>query len=219
MAALFEFYPGKSHPRVKLLQRRPTVADLHHQQAVVLQVICGAREDTPGEMQAVSAGAQCQFRLVQVFSWHRRQVPGVDIGRVAENNVVALRVQAGKQVPADDCDSLLQAQLRGVFGRKFQGPGIQVHQVDHQARLVVSRGQANTTAPATEIQHALRLLAFRQIHKVLGMDQLPKFQGRRFNTRKRKATEGSETSEGTEGMAVMLLALHVKSILKNRVLS
>ena len=55
---------------------------------------------------------------------------------------------------------------------------------------------------AVLFQHALRLLAFRQIHKVLGMDALPKFQGKRFNPRKRKATEGSETSEGTEGSAL-----------------
>ena len=44
-------------------------------------------------------------------------------------------------------------------------------------------------------QHALRLIAFRQIHKVLGMDALPKFNGKRFNPRKRKATGESEPGD------------------------
>ncbi|BFZ01965.1 hypothetical protein BsWGS_05009 [Bradybaena similaris] len=46
-------------------------------------------------------------------------------------------------------------------------------------------------------QHALRLIAFRQIHKVLGMDPLPipKFLVRRFNNRKRRNT----SSTGEEG--------------------
>jgi len=51
-------------------------------------------------------------------------------------------------------------------------------------------------------QHALRLIAFRQIHKVLGMDQLPPWQsrgfmGKRFNNRKRRHTN-STGDEGAE---------------------
>lgn len=47
-------------------------------------------------------------------------------------------------------------------------------------------------------QHALRLLAFRQIHKVLGMDPLPapKFGGKARFARKRR--RDSSTNEGNE---------------------
>ena len=51
-------------------------------------------------------------------------------------------------------------------------------------------------------QHALRLIAFRQIHKVLGMDPLPvpRFQrGQRFNPRKRRRTNSA--GEGEDGGA------------------
>ncbi|CAH1796957.1 unnamed protein product [Owenia fusiformis] len=50
-------------------------------------------------------------------------------------------------------------------------------------------------------QHALRLIAFRQIHKVLGMDPLPvpKFAKRNFNPRKRRrTTSGAEGDEAEE---------------------
>lgn len=42
-------------------------------------------------------------------------------------------------------------------------------------------------------QHALRLIAFRQIHKVLGMDALPapRFNRRPFNPRKRRRADSA----------------------------
>ncbi|KPP60317.1 hypothetical protein Z043_121695 [Scleropages formosus] len=49
-------------------------------------------------------------------------------------------------------------------------------------------------------QFALRLLAFRQIHKVLGMDPLPQMNGRFSirNNRKRRHenNDGADSSEG-----------------------
>uniref|UniRef100_A0A0B7B826 DZF domain-containing protein n=1 Tax=Arion vulgaris TaxID=1028688 RepID=A0A0B7B826_9EUPU len=48
-------------------------------------------------------------------------------------------------------------------------------------------------------QHTLRLIAFRQIHKVLGMDPLPtpKFAAKRFINRKRRQA-GNTGEEGSE---------------------
>lgn len=43
-------------------------------------------------------------------------------------------------------------------------------------------------------QHALRLLAFRQIHKVLGMDSLPASKASARNRKRRR--DGSDTGEG-----------------------
>ena len=51
------------------------------------------------------------------------------------------------------------------------------------------------------LQHALRLIAFRQIHKVLGMDPIPppKFQrGGRF-TRKRRRDNSTGEGNDSEG--------------------
>ncbi|XP_035662820.1 zinc finger RNA-binding protein-like isoform X4 [Branchiostoma floridae] len=51
-------------------------------------------------------------------------------------------------------------------------------------------------------QHALRLLAFRQIHKVLGMDPLPspaRFGNKRFNPRKRRRENTDSSSVDGEG--------------------
>ena len=58
-------------------------------------------------------------------------------------------------------------------------------------------------------QHALRLLAFRQIHKVLAMDPLPppRFPRQRFNNpRKRRHTGSGEGTE--EGRPLKIQLIH-----------
>jgi len=82
------------------------------------------------------------------------------------------------------------------------GPGLmdpcEKEPLDAVAGMTVQERE-DITASA---QHALRLVAFRQIHKVLGMDALPppeKLTFRRFGGRKRRregSTEGPEEGEG-----------------------
>jgi len=48
-------------------------------------------------------------------------------------------------------------------------------------------------------QHALRLIAFRQVHKVLGMDQLPPPKQWRFARKRRRDSSSGETGEGEAG--------------------
>lgn len=52
------------------------------------------------------------------------------------------------------------------------------------------------------LQHALRLIAFRQIHKVLGMDPLPapKHLRQRMNPRKRRRTDSAPGEGEGEGV-------------------
>ncbi|XP_029643380.1 zinc finger RNA-binding protein [Octopus sinensis] len=79
------------------------------------------------------------------------------------------------------------------------GPGLydpcEKEATDASASLTTQERE-NITASA---QHALRLIAFRQIYKVLGMDQLPapRFTRPRFNPRKRRRT--NSTGEGEAG--------------------
>ncbi|XP_074649610.1 zinc finger RNA-binding protein-like [Tubulanus polymorphus] len=67
------------------------------------------------------------------------------------------------------------------------------------AASLTNQEREDITASA---QHALRLIAFRQIHKVLGMDALPapRFSRNRFNSRKRRRTnstgDGSDVADG-----------------------
>lgn len=81
------------------------------------------------------------------------------------------------------------------------------------AQSLANQQREEITASA---QHALRLIAFRQIHKVLGMDPLPppRFQRQKFNPRKRRRTssaggdgegeagEKKDKKEGDEGASM-----------------
>ena len=67
-----------------------------------------------------------------------------------------------------------------------------------------SRSKVFCTDMHVGLQHALRLLAFRQIHKVLAMDPLPppRLHRQRFNNpRKRRHTGSGEGTEDGTSMA------------------
>ena len=82
------------------------------------------------------------------------------------------------------------------------GPGLQdpceKDPID-AATSLTNQEREDITASA---QHALRLIAFRQIHKVLGMDPLPAPKGlrMRMTPRKRRRTD-SETAGGEADVA------------------
>jgi zinc finger RNA-binding protein len=82
------------------------------------------------------------------------------------------------------------------------GPGLYdpcEKEVSDAAAGLTNQEREDITASA---QHALRLIAFRQIHKVLGMDPLPvpKFTvGKRFNPRKRRRTNSAGEGNDAEG--------------------
>ena len=76
---------------------------------------------------------------------------------------------------------------------------------------------------ALGLQHALRLIAFRQIHKVLGMDPLPapRFQpGKRFqNPRKRHLSSGAGEGSEMEGEFLVVFFLLLKLVVHLDVLA
>lgn len=64
----------------------------------------------------------------------------------------------------------------------------------------VHKGDENVKMFSVFLQFALRLLAFRQIHKVLGMDPLPqmnpRFNIRNSRKRRRDNSDGTDSFEG-----------------------
>ncbi|XP_069784975.1 zinc finger RNA-binding protein-like isoform X2 [Narcine bancroftii] len=106
----------------------------------------------------------------------------------------AISSSSGPLSPGDAMRRVLESIASGVL--LPDGPGLlDPCEKDHWDALSCMNHQQREDVTASA-QHALRLLAFRQIHKVLGMDQLPQPKPR-FNTRNRKRRrDTSETAEG-----------------------
>ncbi|XP_059479660.1 zinc finger RNA-binding protein isoform X4 [Neocloeon triangulifer] len=102
------------------------------------------------------------------------------------------------QSPGDALRRVMEAVASGIL--LPGGPGLldpcEKEPTDAAGCLTVHQRE-DITASA---QHALRLLAFRRIHEVLGMEQLPppKFQRGRFN-RKRRRDNSSGEGNDSEG--------------------
>lgn len=97
--------------------------------------------------------------------------------------------------PGDALRRVFEAVASGVI--LPTGPGLldpcEKNPTDAAAKLA-NQEREDITASA---QHALRLISFRQIHKVLGMDLLPppKYNRGQFN-RKRRRDNNTEVNEG-----------------------
>ncbi|RVE68701.1 hypothetical protein OJAV_G00095430 [Oryzias javanicus] len=77
------------------------------------------------------------------------------------------------------------------------GPGLMDPCEKKPVDTLLSLGEQEREDITSSAQFALRLLAFRQIHKVLGMDPLPQMNPR-FNSRKRRRdnSDGTDSFEG-----------------------
>ncbi|XP_059847538.1 zinc finger RNA-binding protein-like isoform X3 [Hypanus sabinus] len=106
----------------------------------------------------------------------------------------AISSSSGPLSPGDAMRRVLESIASGVL--LPDGPGLlDPCEKDHSDALSSMNHQQREDITASA-QHALRLLAFRQIHKVLGMDPLPQPKPR-FNMRNRKRRrDTSETAEG-----------------------
>lgn len=106
---------------------------------------------------------------------------------------------AGMPLSPGDClRRVMEALSSGLL---IQGPGLmdpcEKEPVDALNGLTKQQREDITVTA----QQFVRYIAFRQIHKVLGMDPLPiqKYQGNRpwkFNTSRKRRRSGTETSEG-----------------------
>lgn len=106
---------------------------------------------------------------------------------------------AGMPLSPGDClRRVMEALSSGLL---IQGPGLmdpcEKEPVDALNGLTKQQREDITVTA----QQFVRYVAFRQIHKVLGMDALPiqKYQGNRpwkFNASRKRRRSGTETSEG-----------------------
>ncbi|XP_072457877.1 zinc finger RNA-binding protein 2 isoform X2 [Notamacropus eugenii] len=106
----------------------------------------------------------------------------------------ALSSASGPLRPGDAMRRVLECVATGTL--LADGPGLQDPCEKDQTDVLdvmTSQEREDVTASA---QHALRMLAFRQIHKVLGMDPLPPPKSRVGSRNKKRRRDFSEVVEG-----------------------
>ncbi|KAG7487968.1 hypothetical protein MATL_G00028980 [Megalops atlanticus] len=104
----------------------------------------------------------------------------------------AISSASGPLSPGEAMRRVLECIATGILLR--DGPGLlDPCEKDQTDALESMTNQAREDITASA-QHALRLLAFRQIHKVLGMESLPAAKAGARNRKRRR--DGSETGEG-----------------------
>ncbi|KAL4608036.1 zinc finger RNA-binding protein-like isoform X1 [Arapaima gigas] len=106
----------------------------------------------------------------------------------------AISSAPGPLTPGEAMRRVLECMATGIL--LPDGPGLlDPCEKEHTDVLGSMTVQAREDITASS-QHALRLLAFRQIHKVLGMECLPASKARAGSHTRKRRLDGGETGEG-----------------------
>ena len=90
--------PKERRSRIGALQRRAVVSDLADQQAPRGQVGCALFQNAADEIQSIVPARERAPGLATVFRRKPAHACRSDVGRIADNQVVAPATEAGKQI-------------------------------------------------------------------------------------------------------------------------
>jgi len=108
-----------------------------------------APHDPPHEIESVVAAGEREARLVAVLARQTAHCGCRDIGRVADDQVVGLPVQAREQVGLDQVDAAAKPVGRDVHAGNRECRGRDVGGVDARAWKSPSKHYRETARPGT----------------------------------------------------------------------
>src|ERR1700722_2767629 len=121
IAPAFKGQPGEWQTSKRASHRGFRVAHFHDENASGIQMPPGVLEDHPYRVHAILACGQGPAWLVAIFRWQRMQLAPPHIGRVADNDIVALVVQGAKVIRFKQADAPAKPVLTHIVGRQRQG--------------------------------------------------------------------------------------------------
>ena len=110
------------------------------------------------EVEPVPAGRQCHSGFVPVLGWQAVHAPCIDVGRVADDEVVALSGERREQVAAMECDAIAQPVRRDIASGERQRAGREIDGIDLRGRKGERRQDREAAGTCAEVEHAPDLL-------------------------------------------------------------
>jgi hypothetical protein len=112
-------------------------------------------EDATHQVESVVARRQRHARLVAVFRRQLRHGTRIDIGRVAQHQVVALALQRREEIAAMKRDAITEPMARNVAPRQRERTGRQVRGIDARPREGQRRQDGEAAGAGAKVEHVL----------------------------------------------------------------
>jgi len=151
-----KFQPRKADPREASLKCALAVAHLDDQDAIFGEEAGCIMQDRYHRIQTVGARRKAERRLVTEFGRQIRHFLLVDIGRIADNDVVDVLalVQARKKVRFDQPDPGAEPEALDIDGGHCKRVGGHVYGIHLDFRKRQGNRDGNAAAAGTEIECA-----------------------------------------------------------------
>ena len=152
-------------------------ADLAENAAAGVQMVGRRGEDAADDVEPVEAGAERHGGLVPIFLRQFLHGDLVDIGRVGEDQVVALAFERREQIALIELDPAGEPLLVDIDARDLERVGREVDRIDLGILEHVGGENRDGAGPGAEVQHRLdriRILDQREILAAegIGIEQL-----------------------------------------------
>ena len=106
--------PKEWQVRELLLQDFPPSPDLDHQRAGGQQMFVSFSEDAAHEIEPVNSAGVGNGGLSRVFRWEGRDGVCADVGRIGENEIIALTRMRSEQIRLHEKNAVLQPVVGNV---------------------------------------------------------------------------------------------------------
>ena len=118
----------------------------------------GLFDDAGDDVDAVAAAVERERRLVAAFRRQRRHALGVDIGRIGDDEVVALVRDRREEIAAQEGDALAEPVLAHIARRDFEGIRRNIDGIDGGVGKAHRGEHGERARSGAEIEHARDLV-------------------------------------------------------------
>src|SRR5882724_9975088 len=139
--------------RIGRFERGPAAADLAQQPAFGRQMPPGLVKNAADDVEAVGSAIEGKLRLGAAFARQSGHANPIDIGRVGDDQVVALVADRPEQVAAVQHHPFLKAEAGNVAGGDVERILGDVDRVDRRVRKAPARQNGKTAGAGAEVEH------------------------------------------------------------------
>src|ERR1700693_1101935 len=146
-------------PRERQLRKRPAhgalrIARLDDEDAPRLKVAPRIAQNDPNRVESPAPGREGDPRLVPVLGGQRKKLPCADIGRVADDDIVAPAAKRAEMIGLEQTHSVREPVPMHVAARDLKRRCAQLERINARARECVRAGDRDASGAGAHVEHA-----------------------------------------------------------------
>ena len=148
---MLELEPREPDIRVAFFKRLLAIADFANEDAIVIKKSCCMMQYDVDRFQTIDTGREPQLRLVAKLVGHGREIHGIDIGWITDNQVIAASLQLIEKIGPDWMNPSFQAMTGNIDTRHVERIGRNIDGIHIGVRKRTGQRNGYATTPRSQV--------------------------------------------------------------------